>query len=100
MSDRIGGLRQQFERNFDTNIVKDNAQQTQDKDGDVKGKGKGKGGVGATGPNDYPTNTSDAFHTTGAEPVQVQVMQYMMDAYNSNTDDIMDKVDGYFSGTE
>lgn len=102
MSDRVGGLRQQFEQNFDTNLIKDDARQNENKDGDgkdVKGKGKG-GALGATGPNTYSTNTNDAFHTTGAEPVQVQVMQYMMDAYNSNTDDIMDKGNQMQASTE
>jgi hypothetical protein len=79
MSSRIGGLEQQFQTNFERNVVSDVAQN--------KDSGDDKGKVGGTA----AAPTKDAYHTTGAEPVQVQVMQYMMAAYNSNTDDIMDK---------
>lgn len=105
MSDRIGSLRQQFEQNFDTSIVKDNAQQSGNADGDGDGKNV-KGGGKSTGLGSESTSvggtqsTSDAYFTTGAEPVQVQIMQYMMDAYNSNTDDIMDKGNQMQASTE
>lgn len=103
MSDRIGSLRQQFEQNFDTSIIKDDAQQNQNKDGDgknVKGSSKSSGLGGESTSVGGTQNTSDAYHTTGAEPVQVQIMQYMMDAYNSNTDDIMDKGNQMQASTE
>lgn len=93
MSSRIGDLREQFQRNFETSVVKDVAQNNDNDDGkNVKGK---KGGTGETQDVQH-----DAFHTTGAEPVQVQVMQYMMAAYNSNTDDIMDKGNAMQAATE
>lgn len=94
MSNRIGGFRQKFERNFDRASISDVAQA----DGNVQGKGKGKGkagaappsseGLGATAPKAYDPSIPPPGSVTHA---QVAVIKAMMDAYHSNQDDIMTK---------
>lgn len=91
MSDRIGSMRQQFERNFEQNAVEDVSQTDTGGDGkDVKGKkNEKKHGLETTPPP--TTYQKDGVQSTANQPVQVQVMMAMLAAYNSNTVDIINK---------
>jgi len=99
MSDRIGRMRQEFEQNFDLDALKNT--QTADENTDDGGKGKnvkGKKGSSGLGGTENVGATQNATYIPGpgdsnssATPVQVLVMQCMLDAYNTNTYDIETK---------
>ncbi|MEM7021559.1 MAG: hypothetical protein AAF637_03105 [Pseudomonadota bacterium] len=80
--DNFDSMRRDFDRGFDTNVVKEN-QQDYDNEGDPKTKGKHHGGGGPAAPN-----------TMGNQSMQVMFLICMEAAYNSNSVDMMNKANG------